>query len=238
MNLLALFADIPPTVAGDHQTDWYTPVAAIVRSLLWICLISWALKKFGDEIKKLIARVASVKFPGGGADFKQDDLIADQRKGQALSGNAEIEKAYEKEKLALPLTRFQQEIYEKIMGDVRKSQYTKDQIIDVGVMGMARVASEADFWRIYALIFGSQLVLLHQANSGPIKEVEIIYHWIMLEERLPALTQNVQREAYLHFLTGNLLLKHENKQYEITDKGREFLVWLTKNGLSSNKGFQ
>jgi hypothetical protein len=46
MNPLALFADIQPAVTGGNETDWYTPVATIVRTMLWIWLIWWALKKF------------------------------------------------------------------------------------------------------------------------------------------------------------------------------------------------
>ena len=41
--MLLLFAESLPTVVAENQGDWYTPVAAVVRTLLWICFIAWAL---------------------------------------------------------------------------------------------------------------------------------------------------------------------------------------------------
>jgi hypothetical protein len=51
----------------------------------------------------------------------------------------------------------------------------------------------------------------------------------------PAVYQSYSFEQWLAFLRGQLLIRDESGQIFITVRGREFLAYLTRQGISPNK---
>lgn len=92
-----------------------------------------------------------------------------------------------------------------------------------------------NFQEIYRSLFGSQIYVMKELNARhPIgTSVEHMKQFVNhIKEKFPNL-RNLDYLAYL--LSYNLITEDKvENQYHITDDGREFLVWLAKNGMSEN----
>lgn len=93
------------------------------------------------------------------------------------------------------------------------------------------------FERTYAIIFGSQIMLLKLLNEKslgyPFADVHIYYENIKNQYPVEYASWNV--DNYLNFLFNSNLISKDGEMIRITDFGREFLVLLTKSGYSEFK---
>jgi hypothetical protein len=94
---------------------------------------------------------------------------------------------------------------------------------------------EADFYKIYLYIYGSQTELLrtlNENNTYGLSQDLIDKLYMLTVSYNPSFYKNISIEIYLQFLIQSGLIIFERNMYHITVKGREFLGWSVKTGLS------
>jgi hypothetical protein len=85
---------------------------------------------------------------------------------------------------------------------------------------------------LYRVIFGSQLAAMHKLNvKGPLTEAEIRPLYEKARNRYPRFYADYTFEQWMGFLLRQNGVVRENDQYMITLYGREFLSFVTGQGL-------
>lgn len=104
--------------------------------------------------------------------------------------------------------------------------------VKVLIRHLAATQLALDFEQIHGLIFGSQIYLLKRLNEvvGQGKPRQYIEsHFTNVQALFPTLL-SWDVDQYLGFLLSRQLLTIVNKNYHITNKGVEFLLWLIRTG--------
>lgn len=242
----------------EHIKDWATPLAEVIKALFWPLVVTGFLVGFRKQMGFLLERVKSVGTSGAEFNPSQKEAIENQKRqgsesaisateikisgAEAKISGAEINLEFEKEKAALTASQLITEIGGAISKQIESSTYSKEQVTEIGVLTLAKMMVVADFWRIYNFIFGSQLQLLQQLNTTPLKELDLVFHIVSLREKFPEAHKDRTGQAYIHFLTANSLVAEEKDRaekvtYTLSQKGKEFLHWCIENKLSFNKPF-
>jgi hypothetical protein len=93
------------------------------------------------------------------------------------------------------------------------------------------------FEKLYNLIFGSQIRILQQLNSGEIEDrasLKRFYEYV--ERRNPEFFKTYEYDSYLNFLiSSNVIIEHPDGKIKITDLGNDFLKYLIDTGKQFNK---
>jgi len=115
-----------------------------------------------------------------------------------------------------------------------------DPCIKVLIRHLAGVQILLVFERVHNLIFGSQIRLLKKlneyANVGESLELEFVKSYFREIKLLyPGALDNWDLEEYLRFMLGQSLITFEDDGYHITHLGREYLLWIVRNGKSEDK---
>lgn len=93
------------------------------------------------------------------------------------------------------------------------------------------------FENIYSFIFGGQirfLELLNQRGMTGVSSSEAKQKWEEYKEINKPHMDDWEMQPYLNFLIVKELIVVEGEWFKITTTGNEFLVWMAKNGRSSN----
>ena len=91
------------------------------------------------------------------------------------------------------------------------------------------------FQGVYGLIWGSQLNALEFLNSNPAPRESLRALYVAGASQYPTVYTNDSFDRWLGFLESQLLVRNDGGQMGITIRGREFLTYLTKAGLSKIK---
>ncbi|WP_143518891.1 hypothetical protein [Pseudomonas fragi] len=94
------------------------------------------------------------------------------------------------------------------------------------------------FENIYSFIFGGQirfLELLNQRGMNGVSLSEAQQKWEEYKEINKPHMDDWEMQPYLDFLIVKELIVVEGEGFKITITGNEFLVWMAKNGRSSNR---
>jgi hypothetical protein len=88
------------------------------------------------------------------------------------------------------------------------------------------------FDNTYHTIFGTQIKLLRQLDQTPqgLGEPEIQNHFLSAKNANPGAYTAWDVRAYMGFLQTSNLVQTDGKTYQITNLGKEFLIWLAKSG--------
>ncbi|MNJ38261.1 hypothetical protein D3C77_331040 [compost metagenome] len=99
-----------------------------------------------------------------------------------------------------------------------------------------RLALSRTYWifeSIYAQIFGGQIKFLQILNQRPgksISQAEIYSYWALHKEQVKPVLDSWSSEQYLLYLSQNGLVFQDAAGARLTNKGVEFLLWLTHLG--------
>lgn len=107
-------------------------------------------------------------------------------------------------------------------------------VIEHFVREQVRLQLALEFERVLNRIFGSQIRLLEWIRGAGLRaDLDAVNaYFVGVQQAAPALVAwNV--DQYVQFLLHNELLRRENDQYIITDKGQAFLGYLQTNGYVS-----
>jgi hypothetical protein len=94
----------------------------------------------------------------------------------------------------------------------------------------------AGFERVYRVIFGSQLQMLQALNSmGTAHKDNLKRHYDFAAILEPGFYASYSYDQWLHFLQSNFLVQVEGDAVTISIAGRDFLMFIVREGLTMNK---
>ena len=112
-----------------------------------------------------------------------------------------------------------------------------EEAVKVLVRYLAATQIAHAFEMLYRNIWGSQIKMLEalncQTNGFARETLKLFYDEAV--RRYPEAYVVYTFEQWLEFLRGWLLVTEDTMQYKITVRGREFLLYLTRNGFDKNK---
>lgn len=132
------------------------------------------------------------------------------------------------------MLREQEDIIEKALVDGKVAEPTKQTKLLVRYLAATQIT--LIFERIYHVIFGSQIALLQYLNTLPNGDnrENLQPFYIECRKRLE-ITGDYTFEKYVDYLESMILVRLNGDRYCITQRGREFLEYLVKQGYSTHK---
>lgn len=239
------------------------PAAVVLISSLVLLIFRKSITKKIEQIQKFTAKETEIRFERKLADLQKEStaptspvtqleakieskastdskLNIEDKKPQIADATIE----FEKEKSVLSNSPTTREWSAEIKKGLRPVtfHYSKDQIMELGMLQLGRLVMFLDFWRIYTFVFGSQIEFLQTVNTRPIGEDDARQFFHGVKQRFPEHPfKDKQTKDYLEFLFANKLLdenkRETNTVYFVTEKGREFLQWCIGASLPLNKPF-
>ncbi len=209
--------------------------AITIKYVLGIAVVPGAFLIFGlvflfmfrKPIKGVIENINTIE--KGGVKLKSGEASQEKEK------STEVEEVSFKDSPAL-------ESYKNAVADMLtkdnldpKSNTAKMLIRELAITKLA-----LDFEKIYHVIYGSQINILRLLNennrSGSVKK-SLEDYFSGVKKSHPEWYENWDIDKYLDFLIDALLIVEEKNKYFITNKGVEFLVWITKTGLTDYRNY-
>ncbi|HMJ44397.1 MAG TPA: hypothetical protein VK522_19190 [Pseudolabrys sp.] len=118
--------------------------------------------------------------------------------------------------------------------------YDSNKQVDLLVRHLAQSRLETVFERIYGAIFGSQILglrALANTGGGSVSKEEAIKFFDDVKSKYPEFYGKSTFEDWISFLRSFELVRDNGNSVEITELGRDFLLYLTARGLSENKNW-
>ena len=210
--------------------EWFRSIVDLLIGISWPAAVTAIAIVYKSEIPALLRRVRKA----GPAGFEFDP--AEQQRRTSIENLASLETGEIKPIPSVPRSR-------TIVGMERAVfKYLEGVPDSEHLPRLARAFAEGQlslmFERIYRVIFGSQingLKHLYARQSVTINDArqffeDVKYKW-------PGAYEDYGFEGWLGFMKTNRLVHHHDDVVEITDIGRDFLSYLTAQGLPENKLF-
>jgi hypothetical protein len=128
-----------------------------------------------------------------------------------------------------------------LMGSIEKSihgeleLYKPEAHVDLLVRHLAQSRIESVFERIYGGIFGSQIAGLRAlAARGKVAMADTVQFFDDQKSHKGVLPE-VTFASWFQFLKNFELIKAENDEVELTDIGKDFLLFISNRGLAENR---
>ena len=227
----------------ESESVWIS----ILNTLIWPVVVVLIVWFFNRDIRSFLGRLTSVKAKDYGVDLTPSEKLSDQQKvsantsispltpPQTATGAGTGEIQFEKAKANQRVTPAMEQIIAAVTESAKKSPFTTEQQMELGIIGLARVVLNAEFWRIYNFIFGSQLHLLQFVNTRPVSPAELEVFFANVKQQFPDTYKSSNAQEYIHYLLTNGLIAQNDGNYVYAPKGREFLHWCIENNLGFNK---
>jgi hypothetical protein len=197
----------------------------LLKGLAWPVAFFGTMFLFRVDVRALLPRL--IKAGPTGMEFERQP----QTLSQPWSG--ELNK--------LPNNRPRTAITEEIEKSLHAALQTikDDQRIDVLVNELAVSRLHAVFERIYGPIYGSQIAGLRALVSagGRVPMSDAVNFFNEVKSRQPDLPAAIDFSSWSGYLQNSNLIKVENDSVEITELGREFLLYLPLANLRENRPF-
>ena len=113
-----------------------------------------------------------------------------------------------------------------------------DVLQRVLVRHLAATQIAVDFLQIYSSIFGSQISLLKQLNQvvgAGLSEEDVNSLYVVYKILAQGTLDEWDLKEYLLYVHSNFLITVNDGRLHITNKGQDFLIWITQSGLPENK---
>jgi len=210
----------------------------LAKGLLWPGLILIILIWFRGDIRKLIPRIR--RAGAGGLELEPE--TAEQ---QAISpAEAKAEKLAQTE-LRDFLGEGRSEATRRIEIDLRKSldahveaqKIKPEERLDYIIKQLAVTRLERHFYRVYGMIFGSQVASLNALrNVGGVDVAAVKKGFESAKQNDPEFYGEYKFEDWLSFMTSNDLVKVEGDRVTIEPVGEDFLAFLFAYKLPQKRG--
>ena len=197
------------------------PIAVIIISKLFFQIFRKPIERFIDRIRKV----------------SKTNIETEESQHQRIPEGPEIESNNDYEKL---MQQFNSpstiSIEANIKNELEKKDFDDYKKINLLIHYLAAFQLELTYDRIYASIYGSQLVLIKLLNTkaNEKKDNLEIYFDNSVKNIYPDFYRNINFEVYMNFLIGANSISCENDEYKITQFGIDFLVFLTQAGRSES----
>jgi hypothetical protein len=128
------------------------------------------------------------------------------------------------------------ELEDSISEDLRRRNLTGAEAIPVLVRHLASAYIGWTFEITYRTIWGTQLSLLEYLNANPGQPVDAVRPFYEIGASVySGRYQGYPIQQWLGFLKDSLLLREDGGVLNITVRGREFLLYLTRYGYPTGK---
>lgn len=127
-----------------------------------------------------------------------------------------------------------------IEADLAEKGITDDrQKVNILIHHLAATQITLEFEQIYSIIFGSQLRLLKQLNevAGQGRNREWLEQYFGTVQKAHNYSADWNVDSYMRFLQYRNLVITQNNLCHITDKGRDFLLWIIRAQKSENRAY-
>jgi hypothetical protein len=225
------------------------PVGRVVESLLSrkfkLGLSKAGLQLEAESASAVIAQekplpsIASATVIEGGPVAKPGPVAASTGSTSATEeDNKRLEAVEAVKNVSVPPIVLEQE---RLLRTALKQLGIVDQQEQIGVL--IRQLAVTQLWLraeyFYRTIFGSQIQILKFLNTRPgSTKAELLGFYEQAKANFPKLYATYSFEQYLQYLLrGPLILEDAPDHYAITWAGREFLKWMTDQGLVETKLF-
>jgi hypothetical protein len=210
MHLLTTFVELVKATA--------TPIAAVIVAL-----------SYKPVLLSILTR-SKLELEGFGVKAKIDQI----EQQQVAAVNPATEKLPEARTLD-PSPRPVVNIMEtRIRADLSKIDGEKREPILVRALAQSRLEAGHEF--TYIRIFGSQIAALKRLNEVGRATVDNAREFFKpYAEKFPQIYSNYGFEGWLGFLRNSEMIKQDGNDLEISDFGRDFLMYLTERRLTENK---
>lgn len=200
----------------------------LLKGIAWPLAIVVIAFLFKSDLKLLLPRIREA----GPTGVKFDPIASQQKAGsEAADDLTELK----------DLPGFSRtEAIAAVERNLRASlqQIDEGKRFDVLVRVVAEARLVAFFERIYGLIFGSQIQLLRLLNIENLKIDAVKAFFDTVQAQYPEVFNKSDAfDSWLGFLIGNGLVRRSGDEVEITEYGRDFLVFLTGQRLPENKQY-
>lgn len=200
-------------------SGWPWAIALIVIVFLFL---------FRSQIGNLISRISSLTKEGIKAELPPEVQ------------NEEKQKLAVEDLMNLGRSITRDETEKIIFADLKGRKLdTEGDTIRVLVRHLAATQIALDFLQIYNAIFGGQIFILkrlHQVAGVGLFEKDVDAIYMTRKAAAHGVLDEWDMQRYLLYLHNNILIRKTDGRLHITNKGQDFLVWLTQSGVTENKG--
>jgi hypothetical protein len=195
------------------------PLAAVSAFLIFLLL-------FRGPIAALIQRVRSIK-----RDGIETGPITPQSEAPNPDAADALMRSFESPMLL--------EAEKAIRGELkRRGLDCSPPAVDVLIRHLARAQMQAAFESLYRVVFGSQLALLREANTGvgiSFEAAKALY--VSVSAQNPEFFKGYSYSDYIGFMLNQQLVLESNGAYRSTIRGQTFLEWMVRCQLTEKKAF-
>jgi hypothetical protein len=193
------------------------PAAFLIFGLVFIFV-------FRKAIYSLLMKIQKISKDG----IQTNNVIQTQKDVEKKPSADELMKSFD----SVVLLDFETAIKK----DLESRQLDSKEAIDILSRHLAATQLALRFESINTSIYGSQISLLKYLNSrvpqGEAVENIKSYFYDSAAVLYPDLYNHYPFEAYLHFLVSRTLIVGTGNTYNITNLGRDFLIYLVQSGKS------
>lgn len=202
----------------------------LIKGIAWPLAIAFIAWFYRDDIKSLLPRVEEA----GPTGVK---LRPPEREQKTLA--TDLREAGQVELKELPglgrtptIARIEKDLHLSIQA------YPEDQRTDIALRVLAEARLMLLFERMYRVMFGSQIAGLKRLNERTtVPLVEAIGYFEQVKEAYPDFYKDFGFADWIRFLQRENLVVVTEETVEITDLARDFLLYLTVQGLPEDKLF-
>lgn len=203
--------------------NWLEFISASFEALAWPVAVGFSVWILREEVRKSFSRVVSV-----GPDGIKLHPLPQQLPKQ---NEDEVEKLANKELYPLKI-EYLAELENRYRADL--DVFPKEARENVLLRALTNQTYYKDLALIYADIYSLQIDALEMLNTRNVSKVDA---QVMLEEsgkRIP-FYEGAEIEKFMQFLLLTNLVIEDGGSYIITQKGRDFLTFLSAMGLSKRR---
>ena len=199
------------------------PIAAVIMVLSF----KTDLRSF---LPHFLRRKMEIELPGG---FKAKIDVAEQQQGD----NPAAQKLEVQKPTLDPSPRAAVNLIEtRIRIEVDSVEAAKKEPVLLRALAQSRLQAGHEF--TYNRIFGSQILALKRLNEAGRATVDDAREFFKpYAEQFPQVYSSYGFDGWIAFLKSNVLINQNGTTIEITEFGRDFLVYLTEARLLENKAW-
>lgn len=215
----------------------------LAKGLLWPGLILIVLCWFGNDIRKLIPRIR--RAGAGGVELEPE--AAEQQAqlpkaqgtpsdiGDGFSGKL---RDFRGESRSKAMHDLELELRANLEKEVASGKITSEERLDYIIKQLATTRLERHFYRIYGMIFGSQIVSLTALRStgGTADIASVRKGFEAAKQNDPEFYGDYKFEDWLSFMISNNLVSATEENVTIKPIGEDFLMFLFAYKLPRKRG--
>jgi hypothetical protein len=213
------------------------PAAFVIGSV--ICFLLFLLF-FMTEIRQKILSMTRMKGPKNAEfNFGEQQIGEQQKSSEKLPIEAANELTNDSDELMYALNDSNTpSVVKRVSRDLLEGikSIPSSKIINLLILRLAEARTELIFEKIYRIIFSGQIKLLKELNNLYMLDKQNAQKIFEAHQQNNMLSNKQEAfDEWLSYLKNNELIQENNDTLQITEVGRDFLIYLTKNRLLEDK---